>query len=85
MQDTELYRHLLGIAAPWAATKVELRISWDEAWHILERAIARGMKVKKSRISTHLGVDELARAISGRASTCRNHGVTSAPRHGVTG
>ena len=35
-----------------------LRISWDEAWHIQERAVARGLAAKKSRIHPHLGVDE---------------------------
>ena len=35
-----------------------LRISWDEAWHIQQRAVARGLAAKKSRIHSHLGVDE---------------------------
>lgn len=26
MQDTELYRHLLGIESPWAVTKVDLSL-----------------------------------------------------------
>jgi transposase len=29
-----------------------LRISWDEAWHIMERAVERGRKRKKRRVST---------------------------------
>jgi transposase len=37
-----------------------LRISWDEAWHIQERAVARGLRAKKSRVVAHLGVDEKA-------------------------
>ncbi len=39
------------------ATRV-LRISWDEAWHILERAVARGRLAKKSTSPTLIGVDE---------------------------
>jgi transposase len=37
-----------------------LRISWHEAWHLMERAVERGMKAKKPRIIRHLGVDEKA-------------------------
>jgi transposase len=37
-----------------------LRISWDEAWHIMERAVERGLKAKGRRIIAHLGVDEKA-------------------------
>jgi transposase len=35
-----------------------LRISWDEAWHILERAVARGRERKKRRAVKKMGVDE---------------------------
>lgn len=41
------------------ATRI-LRISWDEAWHILERAVERGLIAKESRIVRHVGVDEVA-------------------------
>src|SRR3989304_160958 len=41
------------------ATRI-LRISWDEAWHILERAVARGQRAKQPRVTPHLGVDEKA-------------------------
>jgi len=37
-----------------------LRISWDEAWNVMERAVARGQKSKKKRVIAHLGVDEKA-------------------------
>ena len=37
-----------------------LRITWDEAWHLMERAVERGLKVKESSIHNHLGVDEKA-------------------------
>ena len=37
-----------------------LRISWDEAWGIMERAVGRGLKAKKQRIIARLGVDEKA-------------------------
>jgi transposase len=39
------------------ATRI-LRISWDEAWHILERAVERGLMAKKKRICPRIGVDE---------------------------
>jgi len=35
-----------------------LRISWDEAWHIMERAVERGLKAKKKRQPKQIGVDE---------------------------
>jgi transposase len=34
-----------------------LRISWDEAWHIKDKAVARGLKRRKSR-SKQIGIDE---------------------------
>ena len=37
-----------------------LRISWDEAWGIMERAVERGLKTKKRRVIARLGVDEKA-------------------------
>jgi transposase len=37
-----------------------LRISWDEAWHIMERAVERGLRAKGRRVIAHLGVDEKA-------------------------
>jgi transposase len=43
------------------ATRI-LRISWDEAWHLMERAVARGMAAKGKRVVRHLGVDEKAAA-----------------------
>ena len=39
-----------------------LRISWDEAWHILERAVKRGRLAKRQRPPSLLGVDETAAA-----------------------
>lgn len=42
-----------------AARKI-LRISWDEAWHILNRAVERGLRRKEPRLIKHLGVDEKA-------------------------
>jgi len=35
-----------------------LRISWDEAWHIMERAVERGLKAKKKQQPKQIGVDE---------------------------
>jgi transposase len=37
-----------------------LRISWDEAWNIMERAVERGLGAKGRRVIAHLGVDEKA-------------------------
>jgi transposase len=37
-----------------------LRLSWDEAWHIMERAVARGQQAKPRRVLARLGVDEKA-------------------------
>jgi len=41
------------------ATKI-LRISWDEAWHIAERAVARGLLAKEKLVVPYLAVDEKA-------------------------
>lgn len=35
-----------------------LRISWDEAWHLMERAVERGQRRKGRRVVARLGVDE---------------------------
>jgi transposase len=37
-----------------------LRISWDEAWHLMSRAVARGLAAKPPTAPAHLGVDEKA-------------------------
>ena len=37
-----------------------LRISWDEAWHIMERAVMRGRAAKGRSMPSLLGVDEKA-------------------------
>jgi transposase len=37
-----------------------LRISWDEAWNLMERAVTRGLRAKKRRVIARLGVDEKA-------------------------
>lgn len=37
-----------------------LRISWDEAWHLMQRAVERGMAAKPPRALRRLGVDEKA-------------------------
>jgi transposase len=37
-----------------------LRITWDEAWHLMERAVIRGRAAKGAAIPSHLGVDEKA-------------------------
>ena len=37
-----------------------LKLSWDEAWHLMERAVERGLEAKKRRVIPYLGVDEKA-------------------------
>jgi transposase len=37
-----------------------LRISWDEAWHLMERAVSRGQRRKQRSVVPQLGVDEKA-------------------------
>ena len=41
------------------ATKI-LKISWDEAWHIMEKAVERGKKCKNKNVVKRIGVDEKA-------------------------
>lgn len=42
-----------------AARKI-LGISWDEAWYLMHRAVARGLARKEPRFIPYLGVDEKA-------------------------
>lgn len=35
-----------------------LRVTWDEAWHFLDRAVERGLAVKEARVIPRLSVDE---------------------------
>jgi len=37
-----------------------LRLSWDEAWGVMERAVTRGLQAKQQRIIPRIGVDEKA-------------------------
>ena len=37
-----------------------LRISWDEAWHLMDRAVARGLAAKPVAVPANVGVDEKA-------------------------
>lgn len=46
-----------------------LRISWDEAWHLMERAVLRGRAAKGNTLPSHLGVDEKAIAKGHRYMT----------------
>jgi len=41
------------------ATRI-LRIRWDEAWHLMQRAVERGLRAKDKRVPERLGVDEKA-------------------------
>ena len=40
------------------AARIILRISWDEAWHLMERAVQRGLARKPAQVTPLLGVDE---------------------------
>ena len=35
-----------------------LRLSWDETWGLMTRAVTRGLKAKRRRVIPYLGVDE---------------------------
>ena len=37
-----------------------VRIKWDQAWHVGQRAVARGMKRKEAVVTPQIGVDEKA-------------------------
>nr|WP_313775172.1 helix-turn-helix domain-containing protein [Mycobacterium sp.] len=37
-----------------------LRVSWDQAWHLMDRAVARGLAAKPLNVPVHVGVDEKA-------------------------
>lgn len=37
-----------------------MRISWDQAWHVTERAVARGQARKEAVVRPQIGVDEKA-------------------------
>jgi len=37
-----------------------LRISWDEAWHLMERAVQRGQAIKNDDTPSRIGIDEKA-------------------------
>ncbi|MCI4674464.1 helix-turn-helix domain-containing protein [Candidatus Mycolicibacterium alkanivorans] len=37
-----------------------LRISWDQAWHLMDRAVARGLAAKPLNVPARVGVDEKA-------------------------
>lgn len=46
-----------------------LRLTWDEAWGITERAVARGLSRRTQDVVPHLGVDEQAIAKRHRSLT----------------
>ena len=50
---------LLHAATVHAAARI-LRITWDEAWGIKERAVARGLARKEVMVPEYIGVDEKA-------------------------
>lgn len=49
-----------------------LRLSWDEAWGLMRRAVKRGQERKRRRVITHVGVDEKAIAKGQRYMTLVN-------------
>lgn len=46
-----------------------LRISWDQAWHLMERAVGRGRAAKEQTVPKQIGVDEKAIAKGHRYMT----------------
>src|SRR5262249_62388204 len=59
---TAFERHAIDVlleADITGATRL-LRVSWDEAWNIMERAVERGLRAKERRVIAHLGMDEKA-------------------------
>ncbi len=46
-----------------------LRISWDEAWHLMERAVLRGRAAKGNGVPRQIGIDEKAIAKGHRYMT----------------
>lgn len=46
-----------------------LRITWDEAWHLMERAVMRGRTAKGSTMPRKIGIDEKAIAKGHRYMT----------------
>ena len=46
-----------------------LRITWDEAWHLMERAVLRGRVAKNDEIPKQIGIDEKAIAKGHRYMT----------------
>jgi len=43
-----------------AAAARLLRVSWDQAWHLMDRAVTRGLGLKALGVPAHVGVDEKA-------------------------
>ena len=46
-----------------------LRITWDEAWHLMERAVCRGRAAKGNDLPSQIGIDEKAIAKGHRYMT----------------
>jgi transposase len=46
-----------------------LRITWDEAWHLMERAVYRGRAAKGNELPSQIGIDEKAIAKGHRYMT----------------
>ncbi len=46
-----------------------LRITWDEAWHLMERAVLRGRAAKSDEVPKKIGIDEKAIAKGHRYMT----------------
>jgi transposase len=41
-----------------------LRVSWDQAWHLMDRAVARDLAAKPLNVPAHVGVDEKFHALT---------------------
>lgn len=46
-----------------------MRITWDEAWHLMERAVLRGRDAKENSVPRKIGIDERAIAKGHRYMT----------------
>lgn len=51
--------HILQAANVKNAAQI-LRITWDQAWHLMERAVVRGRAAKGSALPRKMGIDEKA-------------------------
>ncbi len=72
-------RRAQGVRRDWAPAEL-LRTSWDETWHLMERAVAARVRASKRRgAATRIGVDEKA---AGRGQDYMTRGERPGREHG---